>query len=43
MALVPPRERMFGAECLVAHSDGAKVERLGLVGLTKVPTGVRGC
>ena len=37
MALVPPRERMFGAECLVAHGDGAKEERLGLVRLTKVP------
>ena len=36
MALVPPRERMFGAECLVAHGDGAKEERLGLVRLTKV-------
>ena len=37
MALVPPRVRMFGAECLVAHGDGAKEERLGLVRPTKVP------
>jgi hypothetical protein len=28
---------MLGAECLVAHGDRAKEERLGLVRLTKVP------
>ena len=36
IALVPSRERMLGAECLVAHGDGAKEERLGFVRLTNV-------